>query len=67
MAYNKKNLFRKIVKIQEITLDKQDNEWMNKKQIYWQYIEPNYHISYRTYSYYLKIDAKKGLEKIKTI
>lgn len=65
MAYNKKNFYKRIIKIQNLVLKKKDeNAELFFKEIYWQFIYPNYDISYRTYNSYLAIPAKRELKKI---
>ncbi len=64
MAYNKTNLLKKMVEIQELTLKKQREHDLYLKEIYHQYIYPKYHISYRTYHTYLGTNAKRELKKM---
>jgi hypothetical protein len=64
MAYNKINLFKKIIEIQELTLKLYHYEGLYYKEIFHQYIKPKYHISYRTYHTYLGTNAKRELKKI---
>lgn len=64
MAYNKTNYYKKIVKIQELTQEHKSSGRMTYKEIFHKYIEPNYHISIRTYGTYLGIPAKRELKKI---
>ena len=65
MAYNKVNFYKRIIQIQNEVL-----EWKNKdgdmfyKEIYWKYIYPKYHISYRTFNSYMGINAKRELKKL---
>jgi len=64
MAFNKKNYFTKIIKIQEITTEQKFRHGLTYKEIYFQFIEPNYHISIRTYGTYLGVPAKRELKKL---
>lgn len=64
MAYNKRNLYTRIVEIQDIVLSKQKS-YPTQKELFYTEIEPLYHISIRTFQNYLEIPAKAELEKIK--
>lgn len=64
MGFNRKNLLRKIIEIQEIT-KRHQAKGVTQKWIFSNLIEKNYHISERTYSTYLGIPAARELEKIK--
>lgn len=64
MAYNKINLLNKIIEIQELTMYQYHKEGLTYKEIYWQYIFPKYHISYRTFHTYLGTPAKKQLKEL---
>ncbi len=65
MAYNKNNFYKRVIKIQNIVLDlKYKDEDITYKEIYWEYIEPKFNISYRTFSSYLGINAKRELKKL---
>lgn len=65
MAYNKANYYKRIIEIQNIVLElKYQNEDLYYKEIYWRYIYPKYHISYRTFHTYLGINAKAELKKM---
>lgn len=65
MSYNKRNYYKRVLEIQEITLEYSKKGW-SYKQIYWQKISNRYHISYSTYSNYLGINAKQALKKFRT-
>lgn len=64
MAYSKKNYYKKIVRIQEITQKQIDSYGLNYKEIYYRFIEPEFNISIRTYRNYLGIPAKRELKKL---
>ena len=63
MAYNKRNLLEKIIKIQETTLEHTKRgttqEWVYQNLIY-----PVYHISHATYYSYLSRNAKGELKRL---
>ncbi len=64
MAYNNKNYWKRIVDIQEWVLELQENnEDIKLKTIHKNYIYPKYRISYKTFSNYLGIPAKRNLKK----
>lgn len=63
MAYNKINHLKRIIKIQEITIEQQRIGLTNKK-IYEDFIKPYYFISKRTFDKYLGIPAKRDLKKL---
>jgi hypothetical protein len=67
MAFNKKNYFKKIIKIQEITEEQKFRQGKTYKEIYFQFIEPNFHISIRTYRTYLGVPAKRDLKKLQEV
>ncbi|MEE6129093.1 hypothetical protein V2E39_16960 [Chryseobacterium arthrosphaerae] len=64
MAYNKTNYYKRIVKIQEITMEYRFRHKLTYKEIFHDYIEPQFHISIRTYGTYLGIPAKRELKKL---
>lgn len=65
MAYNRKNFYKKIIEVQNLVLElKRQNEDLFYKEIYWQFIYPKYHISYRTFNSYMSINAKRELKKL---
>ena len=64
MAYNKRNLYIKVVEIQNIVLIGQ-RRGDTQKEIFWKEIEPVYHISIATFYNYLAINAKAELERMK--
>lgn len=63
MAYNKKNYFKRIIEIQELTKEYQDIGLTNTK-IYEEHIKKQYFISKRTFDEYLGIPAKRELKKL---
>lgn len=63
MAYNKRNLYTRIIEIQDIVLKKQ-RYYTTQKELFYKEIEPIYHISIRTFQNYLEIPAKFELEKL---
>lgn len=66
MAYNRRNYLTKVIEIQKIVLELKGRDGdMRLKNIYWEYIFPKYLISYRTFSNYLSINAKKELKELK--
>lgn len=63
MSYNNKNFYRKVIDIQKIVLEKQDQGV--KDYLIWQlHIYPLYRISYSTYKNYKGIPASRELKKI---
>lgn len=68
MAYNRRNYLIKVIEIQNIVLELKGRDGdMRLKNIYWEYIFPKYLISYRTFSNYLSINAKKELKELKEL
>ena len=66
MAYNRRNYLTKVIEIQNIVLELKGRDGDTRlKNIYWEYIFPKYLISYRTFSNYLSINAKKELKELK--
>lgn len=61
--YNRVNLLRRMVEIQDITLEHQrrgvSNDWIHKNVI-----QPKYLISRSTYYQYLAINARKELKEL---
>ena len=64
MAYNKKNYYKTIVKIQEITQMQYHQYGLTYKEIFHRFIEDQFNISKRTYHHYLGVPAKRELKKI---
>ncbi|BDD11669.1 hypothetical protein FUAX_41010 (plasmid) [Fulvitalea axinellae] len=60
MAYNRRNLLKRVLDVQNVVLAYQDdhtNEWIYERKI-----KPVYHISRRTFYAYLAIPAKRELK-----
>lgn len=64
MAYNKKNYYRTIVKIQEITQVQYHTFGLSYKEIFHKFIENQFNVSKRTYHSYLGVPAKRELKKL---
>lgn len=62
MAYNKKNYYRKIIKIQEITQMQRHTFGLSYKEIFHLFIEDQFNISKRTYHEYLGVPAARKLK-----
>lgn len=65
MAYNKENLLRKIVEIQNLVLFYK-GQGLSQIQIYSRYVADRYHISYSCFNNYLSIPAKAQLKQIES-
>jgi hypothetical protein len=65
MAYNNKNFLKKVLEIQEIYL-RYNARGHSGTWIYDNLIAPNYHISRRTLTNYLAINARKELREAAT-
>ena len=63
MAYNKKNKYKRIIEIQNITLQYQ-SQGVTKEFIYKHYIYPKFFISRDCFYEYLAINAKRDLKKL---
>lgn len=66
MAYNKRNYYERIVKIQEITQKQMHQFGLTYKEIYYKFIENQFNISRRTFQTYLEVPAKRELKKLQT-
>lgn len=64
MAYSKKNYYKRIVKIQEITQFQYHTFGLSYKEIYFSFVESQFNISKRTYHHYLGVPAKRELKKM---
>ena len=64
MAYNKKNYYQKIIRIQQITEEQKFVYGLTYKEIFYKYIEPQFHISFRTFETYIGVPAKRELKKL---
>jgi len=64
MAYNNKNYWLRIIDIQELVLNLQEEHLcITMKKIHEDYIFPKWKISYKTFSNYMGINAKRELKK----
>jgi hypothetical protein len=63
MAYNRRNLYLKIIEIQDIVLRGQ-RRGDSQKEIYYKEIERVYFISMRTFYSYLDVNARAELKKL---
>ena len=65
MAYNKTNLYKRIIDVQTVVLQlKNEDEYITYKEIYWQHIYPKWRICYKTFHTYLGTPAKRELKKL---
>ncbi len=64
MAYNKKNYYNTIIKIQDITQVQYHQFGLSYKEIYYKFIENQFNICKRTYHTYLGVPAKRELKKL---
>lgn len=62
MAYNRSNLLRRIIRIQEITSE-HTQHGVTQEYVYRVYISKSFRISRSTYYNYLAINAKRELSK----
>ncbi len=63
MAYNRKNILKRIVDIQNIVLD-HTSKGVSQEWIFTNMVAPSYHISRSTFYSYLSVNAKLELKKI---
>ncbi|WP_165025252.1 hypothetical protein [Dysgonomonas sp. ZJ279] len=63
MAYNKRNLYLKVIEIQDI-VRKGQKRGDSQKQIFYNEIEAEYFISIRTFYRYLEMPAHAELKKL---
>ena len=63
MAYNRKNLLKRIIEVQEITMREKDHG-ASQLWIYNNIIAGRFLISYATYNRYLTIAARKELKQL---
>ena len=63
MPYNKENLLRKIIEIQDIVLEHKQKD-VPQTVIYRKYIAERYHISYSCFNNYLSVPAKTELKNL---
>ena len=65
MAYNRENLLRRIIEIQDIVLQYK-KKYVPQKTIYEKYIKERFHISYSSFNRYLNVPAKAELKELLT-
>ena len=65
MAYNRENLLKRMIDVQEIYLHWQEMG-LNATKIYDEHIKPTYHISRATFYNYLGTNAKKELKDLES-
>lgn len=63
MAYNRENLLRRIIDIQNIVLEHKER-FVPQKTIYEKYIKEQFHISYSSFNTYLDVPAKAQLKEL---
>lgn len=63
MAYNRENFLKRVIKIQELALHYKA-QGLFLKEIYFLHIQNQYHISKRTFDYYLGLNARKQLKEL---
>ncbi len=63
MAYTRKNILKRILRVQEIYLSNKDRGLSNK-YIFENYIKDQYAVSIGTFYKYLSINARKELKEI---
>ena len=63
MAYSKRNYYKRIIDVQNLTLERQAiDAGTTIEEIYHLFVKPRWQISRRTYSNYLAVNAKKLLK-----
>lgn len=63
MGYNRRNILRRIIEIQKITLE-HTNRGVSQKWVYENIVAPRFYLSVATYYNYLEINAKAELKKL---
>ena len=63
MAYNRENLLKKIIEIQDIVLEHKKT-FTPQIRIYETYIKEQYHISYSAFNDYLAVPARAQLKEL---
>jgi hypothetical protein len=63
MVYHRRHYLDKVLEVQIIVL-KQRKQGLFYKEIYYKYIENQFHISKRTFDNYLGVNAKKELKEL---
>lgn len=61
MAYNNRNVLKRMVKIQDIVLEHK-RRGVSQLYVYQNIVEPTFHISYSTFNRYLAYPAKLALK-----
>jgi hypothetical protein len=64
MAYNRKNLLRKIIAVQKVYQTHKIHEGITDEYIYQTHIKPVFHISKRTFIKYLGMRAAHELKNL---
>ena len=63
MSYHRKNFLKRVIRVQMLVRDvrlRQPEAYL--KEIYWQHVEPEFQISYRTFCRWLNIPAEHELK-----
>jgi hypothetical protein len=63
MAYNRENLLRRIIKVQDVVLEYKNRD-VPQKRIFEKYIKDEYNISYSTFNEWIGIPARMQLKKL---
>jgi hypothetical protein len=66
MSYNKKNLLKRIIEIQDITLE-HTNRGVTQEWVFRNIIAPRFYISKSTYYNYLGFPAKRELKMLEDL
>ncbi len=66
MAYNRKNILKRIVDIQNTVLE-HTNKGVSQEWVYNNIIAPNYRVSRSTFYSYLSVNAKLELKKLEEV
>ncbi len=59
MAYNKKNYYKRVIEIQDLTRNLKIKRGLTYRQIYHIFIENKYKISYKTFSNYIGVASPR--------
>jgi hypothetical protein len=63
MAYNRENLLRRIIKVQDVVIEYKKKD-VPQKRIFEKYIKSQFNISYSTFNEWIGIPAKTQLKKL---
>ncbi len=63
MAYNRENLLRRIIEVQDIVLEHRKHD-TPQIRIYEKHIKDKFHISYSCFNEWISINAKKELKEL---